>query len=534
MNEILGTLYGYLRAVWARRWVAVGTAWGVALVAWVVVLMIPDRYEASARVFVDSRTALRPVLEGIAIQSDYESQLALVREALLSRPQLEAVAKQTHLDDGITDPAARDVLITVLQKQIQVTSAAPASPDGQGQDAVFTISYRHEDRAKSVEVVQKLLDNFVNGTLSGNRAGSSEAQSFLNTQIGELDVRLQAAEARLADFKKRNLGMIPGEGGDYFTRMNQEMTGLQKAETDLAVALSRRSELQRQLSQARVYLPGASQPASGTALAGGSADITVRRQEAEQKLEELQLRFTDRHPEVVALKQTVQELKQREGKELADLQRGGTGSGEIRSLSVNPVYQEIQSQLNLVQVEIASHQGAAEQHRREIANLRRFVDQAPEIEQEFARLNRDYDVTKAQYEQLVARREQAKVTDDASRAGIVRFDEIEPPRASLEPVSPKRALLFIAVLMLAVGAGIGVALLPTLLKPAFGDVSAVSKDLRVPVLGAISEVQTPDDRLQDKLQLRKVALASVALLVVAGVLLAVGRAGASWLQALIA
>jgi polysaccharide chain length determinant protein (PEP-CTERM system associated) len=531
---MLSMIYGYARAAWQRRWVALAVAWVVALLAWLVIMALPDRYEASAKVFVDARTPLRPVLEGIAIQEDYESQLALVREALLSRPQLEAVARKTNLDANVTTPAQMDDLVSALQRRIEVSSTTvTGSQQGPIRDTIYQISYRHPNRDKSVEVVRTLLDNFMEGTISGNRSGSSEAQGFLNQQIAELEKRLQGAEGRLADFKKRNIGMIPGEQGDYFTRLNQEMAGLQKAETDLAVAVSRRAELQRQLQGSRAYLPGTSGSSAGPN-AAVPTDITLRRQEAEQALEELLLRYTDRHPEVVALRQNIEDLKQREEKELADIARGGMGTGAIRSLSVNPVYQQIQAQLNQVQVDIASIQGAAEQHRNEIANLRKFVDQAPEIEQEFARLNRDYGVTKEQYDQLVTRREQARVSDDAARTGIVRFDVIEPPRAGVEPVWPRRPLLIVASLIAALGLGIGLAVLPQVLSPAFSDVTSLERKFGLPVLGSVSEVRTAERRAWEHAQLKKVALAGLALVALGGLLALFGSAGARMLRGLIA
>lgn len=505
------------------------TAWAVALVAWVVVLMLPERYEASARVFVDARTPLRPVLEGIAIEPDYESQLSLVREALLSRPQLEAVARQTRLDMHADTPAALDAVVNALQKQIEITGSVAGNPQAQVRNAIYAISYQNSDRAKSLEVVQRLLTNFEQGTLSGSQSGANEAQSFLNGQIGELEKRLQVSEERLAEFKKRNLGMLPGERGDYFTRMNQEMAGLQRAETDLAVAVARRAELRRQLASAKVYLPG-----TNNGVNSATPDITARRQEAEKRLEDLLLRFTDKHPEVIALRRTIADLKQSEAKELAELQRGGAGSGEIRSLSANPVYQQIQSQLSQVDVEIASHQGAADQHRQEIANLRKFVDQAPEVEQELARLNRDYNVTKAQYDQLVTRREQARVSDDAARAGIVRFQTIEPPHADLKPVSPKRKLLFIAVLFLAAGAGLGVGLLPHLLRPTVGDIASLELRFGLPVLGAVSTVRTAEQSAQQRRQILHVMIAGGLLVSLAGLLVIIGDAGARILQNLLA
>jgi polysaccharide chain length determinant protein (PEP-CTERM system associated) len=509
---MLSMVYGFARAVWHRRWLALAAAWVVALVAWLVIMSLPDRYEASAKVFVDARTPLRPVLEGIAIQEDYESQLALVREALLSRPQLEAVARKTNLDANVTTPGEMDGLVSGLQNQIEITTTTlVGNQTGQIRDTIYQISYRHPDREKAVEVVRTLLDNLTEGTISGNRSGSSEAQGFLNQQIAELEKRLQGAEQRLAEFKKRNIGMIPGEDGDYFSRLNQEMAGLQKAETDLAVALSRRAELRRQLDGSRAYLPGTSNAGSGGNM-GAPVDITLRRQEAEQHLEELLLRYTNKHPEVIATSETIAELKQREEKELAEIAAGGMGSGAIRSLSVNPVYQQIQGQLNQVQVDIASIQGAAEQHRAEIANLRTFVDQAPEIEQEFARLDRDYGVTKAQYDQLVTRREQA-------RGGSMMS---------------KRPLLIIATLIAALGLGIGLALLPQLMSPAFSDVTSLERKFGLPVLGSVSEIRTSERRAWEHSQLRRVAMAGFALVVLGGLLAVFGGAGARLLRNLIA
>lgn len=531
MNEILALVYSYARAAWRRRWWAVATAWVVALLAWSVVLMMPDKYEASARVFVDTQTPLRPVLDGIAIEDNYDSQLALVREALLSRPQLEAVARTTNLDAKVATQADMDALITALQERIQISAIAPNAGQGASRnnrdatDMIYTITYQNTDRGKSVEVVRTLLDNFRDGTQSGNRSDSSTQQEFLVQEIADRERRLQEAEKSRAEFKKRNFGMLPNERGDYFTRLHQEMQGEQEAQSNLAVALGGQAELQRQLANTRPYLPG-------TGGGGGSAvpDVTLRRLEAEQQLEAALLRWTPQHPNVIALQKNVAELTAREQKELADLQGGGTGTGAISSLNPNPRYQEIQTQLGALSVEIASHRAAAEQHRREIASLRRFVDQAPEVEQEMSRLNRDYDLIKDSYDQLVERREQQLVTDNAARTGIVRFDTIEPPRASLDPVAPNRQVLFLACLVLAFGAGIGLALVPQVLSPTIDDVASLERRFELPVLGAVSVLRSEAERAMQGTQIRLVAIAAAALVAAAGVLVVAGGAGSRFLQ----
>lgn len=519
MNETVAHIYELARALWRRHRLALWVAWLTAVALWAIVMSLPDHYEAQARVFVDARTALRPVLEGISIDEDYASQLNQVREALLSRPQLEAVARQTNLDANVKNAAQMDALVGALQKQIQVVSVRAGEKQEKVSDTIYTITYQNPSRDMSVKVVRTLLDNFTEGTLSGSRSGSDQAQAFLNQQIADLEKRLQESEERLAGFKKRNVGMIPGERGDYFSRMDKEMNDLQQAESNLAVALSRRSELQHQLDTSRAYIPGTAALSNPVAMASAPPDVTVRRQEAEQKLEELLLRYTEKHPEVIALRRTIDELKLREAAELADLQKGGMGTGAIRSLSVNPVYQQIQSQLNQSRVEIASLQGSVNQHRSEIANLRKFVDQAPEIEQEFSRLNRDYGVTKAQYDQLVARREQAKVSDDAARTGNFNFAEIEPPRAGAEPVWPKRGLLVIAGLIAALAAGAAVALLPYLFAPTFDNTATLERKMRLQAIGSVSEIKNEPERAQELLDMRLASI-SLAVLVALGSLLA--------------
>lgn len=534
MNSILPLIYSLLRAVWRRRWLALAVAWAICAGAWLMILALPDRYEANARVYVDARTALRPVLEGIAIETDYDSQISLVREALLSRPQLEAVARKTNLDVGAENQGDMDALINQLMSDIQVIASVTQTQDGSpSRDTVYAISYMHPNRETSLAVVRTLLDNFVEGTLSGNRAGADEAETFLRDQIADLEKRLSEAEARLAEFKKRNVGMLPGESrGDYFSRLESEMTSLQQAETSLAVAASRREELRRQLAAARQFVPGTAS-SSGSGSSGGSADVSSRVQEAEARLEDLLLRYTDRHPEVLALKQTIADLKSREARELAEISRGGAGTGAIRSLNVNPVYQQIEVQLNQVEVELASLRGAASRHRGEIANLRQFVDSAPEVEQEYARLNRDYGVTKAQYETLVGRLEQARVTDDAAKSGIVRFEVIEPPRAELSPVWPNRRLFMAIALIFGIGAGLAVSLLPHFVRPTIGDTASLADLSGLPVLGSVSAIRTSAQAVELKLESKRVAIAAGALVAAGCAMIVFGGVGARLLRSLI-
>jgi polysaccharide chain length determinant protein (PEP-CTERM system associated) len=523
MNPQLDQALSFAHAAWRRRWLVVAVAWALSLLSWMVILLLPNRYEAGARVFVDAQTVLRPMLEGIGVADDSTSQVAQVREALLSRPQLEAVARKTDLDRTVRSSTELDELIRRLQTEIKVVSSS-TNPEqrGQGRDNLYSISYQHKDRDTSVAVVTALLDAFVENTLSGKRSGSDDAQAFLSGQIADYEKRLAEAEARLADFKRDNVGMIPGDKGDYFSRLDAEMSGMKQAETNLAIAVGRKAELSRQLASTQPFVPGTStiNPQSGMV----QSDLSLRIQETEAKIEDLLLRFTDRHPEVIAMRDTLAELKTRETKELASLAAGGAGTGAIRSLTSNPVRQSIQLQLNQVDVDIASLRGALAQHRSEVEKLQRFVNLAPEVEQELSRLNRDYGVTKSQYEALVKRLEQAKVTDRASDAGVVRFDVIDPPRANTQPVWPNRRLMVAASLIVSFAVAVALALGLHLLRPTIHSTGILKGVTSLPVLGGITRFATVDEQAKTRADRWRLAAVATSLVIcAAGVFIAANR-----------
>jgi polysaccharide chain length determinant protein (PEP-CTERM system associated) len=215
-------------------------------------------------------------------------------------------------------------------------------------------------------------------------------------------------------------------------------------------------------------------------------DTLSRIQETQAKLDDMLLRFTDKHPDVIALQATLEELKQRRENELAALRRGDAGAAVATGASSNPVYQSIQLQLNQTDVEIAGLRGELADHQSKVVELHKTVDTMPQVEAEFAKLNRDYNVEKAQYNALVDRLQKAKIGGEAEATGSVRFEIIDPPTADFKPVSPKRSPLLVIVLLLGLGAGAAVAYLITLLKPVFHSARQLAELTGVAVLGVVS------------------------------------------------
>ena len=511
MREVLKRILDDLRGSWRFRRLALAAAWGVCLVGWAVVFTMPDEYRSSARVFVDTRTALDRYVKDLAIQQDVSAQINFVRQSLLSRPQLEKVIRETDLDLRAKTPEARVGLTDSLLKKIKIT-ATDAGTGG----LVFTLTYDDRNRETSLRVVEILMNTFVEEVLGGKRSGSEVGQKFLQEQIEEYEQRLREAEERLADFKRRNVGLMPGAQGDYFTRLQAELAGVERSRADLAIAMTGRDELERQL---RGEASAAARSPSGAA---STSETVTRLQETQARLDNLLLQYTEKHPDVVALRETIVQLQERRRAELAAL-RGGNGLPA--GASSNPVVQSIQLSLNRSEVEIAGLRARIAEGQRKVAELQKLVDTAPEVEAEFTRLNRDYDGMRERYAAFVDRAERAKIGDQAEETDAIRFEVLDPPAAKIEPVAPNRPLLLIGCLVLGLAAGAGLAFVIHQLRPVFTSSRVLNEVTGLPVLGVVSETWLDKHRLRRRAELVRYSIAAGALLVVFLFVLRISDAG---------
>ena len=465
MMHQLDSLLEQLRGLWRFRWIGVVVGWTVLLFGLVVITLLPNRYEASATVFVDTQTAVSAATRTLTLDENTDSQIQLVREALLGGPQLGKIADDTGLTARARTPEERQKVIDKLRNQIQIFLRAAGAAAGGG---TYVISYTNRDRQTSLNVVDRFVNTFVEEALGGKLKGSEQAQQFLAQQIAELEQRLRNAEEALATFKKEHVGLLPGNQADYFNRLDTELANLDAAQTKLSVATMRRNELERQLSGEDPLVPGGAP--KGVAAGAPASDTATRLQQSQQQLDELLLNYTEKHPKVIELRNTIAQLQKRLNDEIEAARKGDASAAARTGLAASPVYQTLKLQYDQVGVEIAGLQADIANHRQRVASLRSMMNTAPEVEAQFSRLNRDYNVIKAQYEALVEQLGRARLGEQAAQTGVIRFDVVDPPRAGFDPVFPKRPLFAVGALAAAIAAGVGVAFLLNRLRPAFGSV----------------------------------------------------------------
>ena len=467
MHDLLRQLISQLKGGWRFRWSAVGSAWVVCLLGWFVVYSLPDTYESEATLYVDTTSTLRPLLEQMTIGSDVLSRVELVTKAMLGRPLLERVARETDLHLRAATREDMDRLIMSMRDRIRILNDSRAAPN------LYNIRYRDENPLAAQAVVASMLNIFVEDSLGASRVGTEQAQEFLRSELEKLGGELERAERELADFKKRNVGLMPGESGDYFQRLQASMDALDQTQSNLRLAYRKRDALAQQLAGEQPLLESST---------GLQSELDQRIDDNQSRLEELQLRFTDLHPDVIAVKQTLEQLREQKQAQLEELADGDAAD----IASDNPVFQNIQIELTNVNVEIETLLEQESTQQRRIGDLRELIDVLPEVEAELARLTRNYDVDQAQYQDLLQRLEVAELSQSAEQSEEVQFRIIDPPLLPEQAVAPNRPMLLLGVLLAGLGAGAGLAFLRNQVEPVFHDVVSLRHVTGVPVLGSVT------------------------------------------------
>jgi polysaccharide chain length determinant protein (PEP-CTERM system associated) len=476
MKELFGEILMHVRGAWRFRWYALAACWAIALGGWIFVLMMPDIYESRARMHLDTDSVLKPLLTGLAVNTDVASRVNMMSRVMMGRPNLERVARETdlYLRAGSSEDLER--LVASLSQQIKLEGGA---------DNVYSVRYTDSDPVMAQRVVRKLLDTFVEDTLGIKRQDADSAQRFLETQIADYEKRLREAEDRLADFKQRNVASMPSQSGDYYAKLQAALTSLEELRAKHRLAQERSRELAKQIE--------GEEPTFGLFIEGDGSAAATDGQIAEyrRQLDQLLLQYTDKHPRVIALQETIaQHEAQKAAKQPAArprLQSRDRRDAAALALDINPVYQNLKIELSRAQVELAELRQQISEGESAVHQLRSKVNSVPETEAELARLNRDYEVNKAQHQALLQRLESARLSEQAETSTEqVRFRIIEPPSQPLVPIGPKRELFLTAVLFAALGAGIVLAFFINQLKPVFLSRGMLASITGLPVLGAIS------------------------------------------------
>jgi polysaccharide chain length determinant protein (PEP-CTERM system associated) len=411
---------------------------------------------------------------------------------VLARPNLEKIARQADLLIQVSNPLEEQRLYEHLSRSIEIT--------GTEQD-LYTIAYASESPEKAQRVVQAVLNVLMEETLGSSRADSMAATNFLEHQVQEYENRLQAAEQRLAEFKRENVGLLPEQAGsDFYQRLRQGEEVLRDLESQMQTAQNRRDAVLADLEAMR------SGQAASSLMNPRVEALDQQLRAATQRLNDLLLRYTDSHPDVIALRDQIERLRQERQQAIQQPMASAPAD-----LSTNPVYQELQIRLNTLNTEIAALEPKISNQRERLDQLRSSIDEITAVETRLADLTRTYDVTRERYQALLSRLNSARLSGDVEASGSqVRFQIVDPPVVPVAPDGPPRDLYLLLLIPVSLGVGAGVAFFLHQLKPVFQSRTSLAEWTGRPVLGAVSLAMT---RSQRRMELGKAAGFAAATLV---------------------
>ncbi|MEH6701376.1 XrtA system polysaccharide chain length determinant [Parasphingorhabdus sp.] len=503
MNSLYDEFRIAVHSVWNRRWLALAVAWGLCLLGWLVVALIPNSYESKARISVEMQSILSDKV-GVDAR-ERKKNMERVQETLASTINLEKVVRGTALNESVSSDRELAGKVEMLRKSIQIKSEKDNLFEIIATSSASNLSDA-ENAVLSRDIVQKMIDIFVEENLSGDRDETSQTIKFLDAQLAQREKELQEAEQKRVQFETENLGLLPGIGS-----ISQRMEA----------ARAEQSQIDSQLSQASASLAALNGQLSGTpssiATPGGAAGgggARAQLSQAQSTLASARARgWTDSHPDVVAMKNEIAALRIQAAKEPA-------GGGGYRT--PNPAYSSLQSMRAERQATVAALQARKNALQADMAQLASKQTLEPGIAAEMSRINRDHEVLRDQYNKLLTDREQIKLRGQVeSETDSVKFRVIDPPSSPRSPAAPNRPLLLALVLFAGIGGGIGTAFAMGHLQTSYPTASKLEKASGLPVIGSVSQVLTSVQRAARGRKLRIFYGTSGALFGVFGMLMIV-------------
>ncbi|TNE38085.1 MAG: hypothetical protein EP347_06835 [Alphaproteobacteria bacterium] len=513
MNEAYLEILAQLKKTWRWRWIGIPVVWVFAVIGTTFVVLMPDQYESKAVIQVDPNTTLDQATKGVTVEANVQRQLQTKTETLLSMPNLQQVARSVDLDLEITNEAEEQEMLESLKSRIKVRLT---------KFNVLEVSFVDTDPKRARDVVQALLTVFTESNLGQNRTSIQSSESFLKTQIADYEARLSEAEQRMAKFRAEHLGILSGEK-TFVERMRAAAQAVKEIDFQIAETTAVRDQLEANLRKTPKYNTMESAPP--ILIDGQLVSSTYSQIQAERKrLDDLLAQYTENHPDVVASQKRLTRLidryeREREGKSGDNEEENFVNATKV----ANPVHEQLSLKLLDANQQLSILEQKKKTAQEVYEEMQKNATKAPEIEAQMQALNRDYNVIKASYENILAGRERVKLTSERNAwTDAVQYQNVEPPVIPALPSGPPRLIYLGMVLVFAFGAGGGTSFLRAQLEDTFAVASRLNQTFGLPVIGSISRIESLSSKAKSALSNTTFLIAAampVGLVVIAALLL---------------
>ncbi|HET6554406.1 MAG TPA: XrtA system polysaccharide chain length determinant [Dyella sp.] len=467
-----------------RRRLGIGIVFAfIALAALVTGVLWPKKFEASTTILAQESSIISPLMEGAAQATANKNRASIARDVIFSRKVMDQILVAGGWAASHPNPVEQDRVIEGIKSRTRVQTE---------RDNLITISYFDTDAKRTYEVTRQFAQLFISESLASKQRESREAYEFINSQVEAYRKKLTDAEDKLKSYRDTNDDARPGSEADTNARISQLRGQIEQARMDLMERRSQEGSLASQLT-------GESE-VSTVQTVGGIYDTQMA--DLQAQLDKLLLTYTEEYPDVVRIRHQMQDLRQQmaqEDQRKAASQLSGTPTTLDSRVQFNPAYQQIKTQLANARASSAAASarlGASESMlQTELQRSARIANS----ENVTAELTRDYNVNRDVYQDLLKRRENARVSMnlDAEQRGLT-FLVQNPAVMPLMPSGLRFMHFSLAGIALALAVPIGLLLALVKLDPRVRSVERVEQATGFVVLAAIPFYPTPADRRRDR------------------------------------
>ncbi|PAV27052.1 polysaccharide chain length determinant protein (PEP-CTERM system associated) [Tamilnaduibacter salinus] len=488
-----------LREIRARKWLAFLVFAAVSFGVLGVGFLYPYQYQSEVVIYVDDQNIIRPLMQGSAVTTEINQRASAAEELLWSRKVLEPIAR----DASIFGPETATLTKREFEERLnRMRSNLFVRTRG---DSYFGIGYESTSAERSFRLAQRLGQAFIAESAERKREESRNAYDFIDKQVKSYERELEQSEARLKEFLSTNVDGTEEEA-------NKKIASLRGK---LELARLERQELQTRVQSLERQLQGV----SPTLRQEKTRDAYKQRiTTMQEQLDQLRLKYHDSYPDIVILKEQIAELKkQRE----SAAEQGTTAQSTEGEDVMNPLYQELSASLSDARTNIEAIDTRINSLNQLLAEQRERMKRIQKNKAEYSELTRDMEVNKEIYNDLLKRREKARVSMhlDVEGQGL-NFDINESAQYPLGPSGLKFSYFAAAGLLLGIVAPFGAVGGLLHLDPRVRGRSQLEKELGLMVIGEVPEVRTPFERRRDRR--RTVGIIFCCLLVAAAYIAVAG------------
>ena len=551
----------YWRILMSRKQYFLGTALAIVVVAAVVALALPPIYESTATILIEEQQIppdfVRSTVTGFADQ-----RIQSLNQQILSRTRLLEIIRQFNLYPEMREKYTTEEIIEKMRDDIKVELISAEVTDqkkrgrkaqSEGVTIAFTIAYR----GRNPDVVQRVTSNLSSLYLQENlKIREQQAKSttqFLETELKEIQERIKTLGQKITEFKSNHEGILPELQQFNLSQAERLEKEIDQLNVQIRAAEERKIYLEGQLATVKPDSPLISstgervmdpysrlkvlqvalcdlqsryadthpdiqkvkrEMAELQKLTGsGGGDPSLKRQKLTQLRAELaqkQGRYSDQHPEVIKLKKEIAELEK--------VPESTSASGPV-SQPDNPAYVNLLTNIQAAANDIAALKRQRAELEAKLKTYRQRLELAPQVEQEYLALTRDYQNAHTKHQEIMNKILEARIAEGMEESQKAeKFTLIDPASYPEKPVSPKRGLIFLAGLILSLGGGLGMVALAENLDHSIKSADELAWLTGLPVLGSIARIITKEDVARER-QRRRLIWSGVGVAFLAGLLI---------------